>query len=258
MIDPEIQKIVQSRILDIQKEHDVEILLAVESGSRAWGFPSMDSDYDVRFIYRHRLEWYLKVLPERDVIEYPIVGIMDYSGWDLKKSLFLLNKSNPVLFEWFQSPLVYFEKAGFREAFAPALSAYLSPPAMIYHYLHMADRNYREYLKRDYVKVKKYFYVLRPIFACQWVHRFSSAPPMDFEELKNAVLENQELNGVISDLLIRKRSGGELGEEPKIELINDFVEHALFSLHTTAKDFDPEKKSDSQLLNALFISIVLK
>ena len=99
MIDERYFQIITKRLAEIEVEHEVEILYAIESGSRAWGFESTDSDYDVRFIYKHKLEWYLNVLPKRDVIEYPIVDILDYSGWDLRKSLFLLNKSNPVLFE---------------------------------------------------------------------------------------------------------------------------------------------------------------
>jgi len=100
-------KIIQKKLLQIEKEHSVKILYAVESGSRAWGFESTDSDYDVRFIYANPKNWYLNILPKRDVIEYPINDEFDYSGWDLRKALFLLNKSNPVLFEWLKSPIVY-------------------------------------------------------------------------------------------------------------------------------------------------------
>ena len=105
----EIIEIVRIKLLDIEKEHDVKILYAVESGSRAWGFESSDSDYDVRFVYAHRKNWYLNILPKKDVIEYPITDEFDYSGWDLRKTMFLINKSNPVFFEWLKSPIVYFK-----------------------------------------------------------------------------------------------------------------------------------------------------
>ena len=107
VISPSMLPIIQSRLADIETEHNVEILLAIESGSRAWGFESMDSDYDVRFIYRHRPDWYLSVLPKRDVIVYPVDDLLDFSGWDIKKTLFLMSKSNPVLLEWLRSPIVY-------------------------------------------------------------------------------------------------------------------------------------------------------
>ena len=100
---------VKERLLEIEKEKQVKILYAVESGSRAWGFESLDSDYDIRFIYAHNKNWYLNILPKKDVIEYPIVNDFDYSGWDLRKTMFLVNKSNPVLFEWLKSPIVYYK-----------------------------------------------------------------------------------------------------------------------------------------------------
>ncbi len=79
----------------IEKENDVKILFAVESGSRAWGFPSKDSDYDVRFVYMHPVEWYLSIHDKRDVIEYPISDDLDISGWDIKKSVTTICKVKP-------------------------------------------------------------------------------------------------------------------------------------------------------------------
>lgn len=114
----------------------------MESGSRAWGFESSDSGYDVRFIYRHPLWWYVKVLPERDVIELPINEIDDYSGWDIRKTLFLLHKSNPVLYEWLRSPIVYKKDAARFNLLLEASKKYFSPISTSYHYLHMAKNNY--------------------------------------------------------------------------------------------------------------------
>ena len=106
-MEQRIIETIKNRLLEIEKEQNVKILYAVESGSRAWGFESVDSDYDVRFIYAHSKNWYLNILPKRDVIEYPIEDELDYSGWDLRKTMFLINKSNPVFFEWLRSPIVY-------------------------------------------------------------------------------------------------------------------------------------------------------
>jgi predicted nucleotidyltransferase len=86
---------------------DVVVLLAVESGSRAWGFSSKDSDYDARFIYLRRPEAYLSIRAPRDVIERRIVDEVDVNGWDLRKALGLLMKSNPPLLEWLQCPIIY-------------------------------------------------------------------------------------------------------------------------------------------------------
>lgn len=80
----------------------MRFLIAVESGSRAWGFPSPDSDYDIRFIHIHPRDWYLSLQPGRDVIERPIIDNIDLNGWDLRKALGLLLKSNAVVSEWLE------------------------------------------------------------------------------------------------------------------------------------------------------------
>jgi len=174
---------IQRKLPEIEREHNVRILYAIESGSRAWGFESTDSDYDVRFIYVHAKNWYLNILPKRDVIEYPIENVFDFSGWDLRKTFFLMNKSNPVLFEWLRSPIVYLKDDYFFQIIDELSKIYFSPISSIYHYLHMANGNFRQYLQTDIVKTKKYFYVIRPILACLWIEKFNESPPMEFEKL---------------------------------------------------------------------------
>ena len=128
------QKII-SRLKEVEKENNIEILIAVESGSRTWGFESTDSDYDVRFIYKNQKDWYLKIKPERDVIEYPIVDEFDYSGWDLRKTLLLLDKSNPVLMEWMNSTIVYIKNEYFYSNFTKLVDEYFNPISSTHHYL---------------------------------------------------------------------------------------------------------------------------
>jgi predicted nucleotidyltransferase len=144
---------IAAKLTSIEQEHAVKVLYAVESGSRAWGFESADSDYDVRFIYVHEKNWYLNILPKRDVIEYPITDVFDYSGWDLRKALFLLNKSNPVLFEWLNSPIIYYKDEYFYATLEKLSQDYFSPISSVYHYLHMANRNFRQYLQGEQVKM---------------------------------------------------------------------------------------------------------
>jgi len=254
-MEQEVTTIVRDRLLKIEKEHSVRILYAVESGSRAWGFESTDSDYDVRFIYAHPKDWYLNILPKRDVIEYPIVDEFDYSGWDLRKTLFLLNKSNPVLFEWLKSPIVYHRDDCFYSVMEELLIPYFSPVSSIYHYLHMANRNYREYLQTDNVKIKKYFYVLRSLMACVWIETNQESPPMEFEKLMT-LLDDKALLEKIGALLAKKKSGIELGIEPKIPVINDFIEKTLSHFEETVQAFDPKKKPDQYLLENGFIKML--
>ena len=209
----EIINLIKKRLLEVEKEHDVQIIYAIESGSRAWGFESVDSDYDIRFIYMHSKDWYLNVFGKRDVIEYPIIDDFDYSGWDLKKALFLLNKSNPVLFEWLRSPIIYMKSNSHFKILKKVSEEYFSPISSTYHYLHMAKGNYREYLKKDKVRIKKYFYVLRPIFACMWIEQFKESPPIEFENLLELIETDKSIYNNIIELLSRKRAGNEFGIE---------------------------------------------
>jgi predicted nucleotidyltransferase len=249
-----IEKI-KTKLLEIEEENSIRILYAVESGSRAWGFESTDSDYDIRFIYSHNKNWYLNILPKKDVIEYPIIDEFDYSGWDLRKTLFLLNKSNPVLFEWLRSPIIYYKNEYFFKIVEKLSKLYFSPISSIYHYIHMANGNYRQYLQTDEVKIKKYFYVLRPIMACMWIEKYKESPPMEFEKLL-VQIEDKEILERINELLVRKKSGIELGIEQKIPILNNFIEKALTHFEETATTFDPRKKPDQKILEEGFINII--
>ena len=130
-----MEKLICSKLHEIEKENNVKILLAVESGSRAWGFASPDSDYDVRFIYVRPKDDYLRLENVRDVIELPIDDVLDINGWDLQKTLRLLYKSNPTLFEWFSSPIVYLE-TDFADRFRKIMGEYFykEKPVSLYKY----------------------------------------------------------------------------------------------------------------------------
>jgi predicted nucleotidyltransferase len=254
-MERKIYEIIREKLLGIEKEHNVKIVYAIESGSRAWGFESADSDYDVRFVYVHNKNWYLNILPKRDVIEYPIVNEFDYSGWDLRKTMFLMSKSNPVFFEWPNSPIIYYKDEYSYKIMKRLSKEYFSPISSAYHYLHMASGNYRQYLKENEVKIKKYFYVLRPILACMWIEKYQETPPMEFEKLLPLITDNKLLE-IITELLNKKRAGVELRIEPRIEIINNFIEDALEHFENMAKTFDTKKKSKQEFLEEGFIKII--
>jgi len=220
-----MRETILSKLGEIENRENVKILLAVESGSRAWGFASPDSDYDVRFIYVRPKEDYLRLEKTRDVIELPIEGELDINGWDLDKTLRLLRASNPTLFEWFSSPIVYRETA-FAQEFRSIMQRYFSSKRGLSHYLSMASSNYREYLKGNMVKAKKYFYVLRPVLACRWVLDKGSPPPMLFSELMEAELDPVLLPDV-NRLLDLKMNAPEINTIPKIESINRYLDSSL-------------------------------
>lgn len=237
----------------IEREEDVRILYACESGSRAWGFASPDSDYDPRFFYAHRPEWYLVIdrTRHRDVIERPVTGDLDISGWDLPKTLQLYRKSNPPLLEWLHSPIVYIDRYGFADRLRALLPEYYSPAACRYHYLHMASGNYRKYLDRDTVEWKKYFYVLRPLFAVRWIDEGRGIAPMEFPPLVEKTVRDPELKRAIGDLLRRKRSGEELARGPHIPEIMAFIRSEMERLEGWDQEYSAPPR-DAGKLNDLF------
>ena len=250
------------RDLIIQKLHEIEqseqvrILLAVESGSRAWGFPSPDSDYDVRFIYVRPKNEYLRLDQRRDVIELPINDLLDINGWDLNKTLRLLHNSNPTLFEWFSSPIVYMETP-FADTFRAVMNLYFSSKRGLHHYASMASGNYREYLKRDIVKAKKYFYVLRPVLACKWILNHGTPPPMAFAALMDAVLP-EDMRPDVLRLLDLKMNAPEIKEIPRIDRINAYLDESLEAIRQQIEMLPEESSASWDDLNALFLSQLLE
>ncbi|MGF9992037.1 nucleotidyltransferase domain-containing protein [Bacillus mycoides] len=238
----------------IEKENDVKILFAVESGSRAWGFPSKDSDYDVRFVYIHPVEWYLSIHDKRDVIEYPISDDLDISGWDIKKALQLFAKSNPALLEWIRSPIFYSKNSNFPEQLQQKSEKNFDPKATIYHYLHMASKNYREFLQGENVKLKKYFYVLRPILACQWLEEKGTLPPVEFDRL---LIERSVLNE-IEKLLVKKKAGTELDVGLKVQALNQFLEEQIDYYQQYVKGIEKGLGIDIESLNTLFRNMLFE
>ncbi len=234
-IPDEIRTAIAGELDRIETEEGCRILLAVESGSRAWGFHSPDSDFDVRFIYVQRPEWYLSIDLEtrRDVIERPISDELDISGWDIRKALRLFTKSNPPLLEWLASPIVYRLSSGFREALLALLPEYHSTTRSYYHYRQMAEKNYRAYLQGDVVRLKKYLYVLRPLFAVRWLQQGRGVVPMEFARLLVTIEDQPDLVEAVNALVERKMSGEELAEGPAIPVITSFVREELARLEAT-------------------------
>lgn len=216
------------RLRKAESEHSIRIPYACESGSRAWNFASPDSDYDVRFIYVRNSEWYLSfdVERRRDVVEYPIIDDIDCSGWDLRKALYLFTRTNGALFEWLHSPIIYIEDGSLAQSLRELAPRAFNATALCYHYSHMARSNAREYLFREQVRLKKYFYVLRPLLAIRYIEAGLGIPPVRFEQLVEAVAPHQLRHG-IAELLALKSQTSELGLGAPIPPIGAFIESEL-------------------------------
>lgn len=230
----------RQRLRAIELEENVRILYACESGSRAWGFASPDSDYDVRFLYAHPRDWYLQIDEGRDVIERAPDGVWDVNGWDIRKALQLLCKSNPALSEWLRSPYVYCEASlSVRMMQTELNAAYYSRNAAMYHYYHMARGNAFKYVLGQragklQVQRKKYLYVLRPLFACRWIECFEAPPPpVHFPDLfRWAAVEggaaiSDEFQDAVETLLLEKQQAAELGWSDADPVLGRYIEQEL-------------------------------
>ena len=251
MTQNEMNILVPEKLAEIEREHNVTILYAAESGSRAWGFASSDSDFDVRFIYKHPQSEYLKLNEKRDVIELPVNETWDVSGWDLDKALRLLHKSNPAIYEWISSPICY-RRTGFTERIKPLLAEFFSPSKMLYHYLSMARNNIRNHLQAETVRLKRYLYILRPILACLWVMEYNSAPPMRFMDMAGELLPD-DLRALVEYLIAEKVKSSEKYEIPHIGIIDSFIESSVSEVKAYVETLQERHKS-WDMLNEFFRS----
>lgn len=244
---------IKNELSRIEKESDIKIVLAVESGSRAWGFASTDSDWDVRYIYVHRLEWYLRIDQHKDSQGEILPNDIDLAGWELRKALGLFRKSNPPMLEWLRSPIVYLEQFSTAEQLRNLSERYFNPRSCMYHYLSMAKGNFNEFLKdRDLVKIKKYFYVLRPVLACEWIQNEKSFPPMEFDRLVDFQVKDSAVRDAIDRLLVRKIAGEELKEEPRVDVLNEMLAERVKYFSDLVGEVDTVDKPQTETLDELF------
>ena len=257
----DIQKEIQDNLDMIEKKHDVQILLAVESGSRAWGFASPDSDYDVRFIYKHREEEYLRIDTMKDVIEWQLDEVLDINGWDLRKAMLAFGKGNPNVMEWANSPIIYRKTAEWYILKEAALH-YFSEKASLYHYYGIANNTFRSFLTGDMIRYKKYFYALRPLLCCRWIERYHSVPPMEFEKLLVMFDEpddvlTKELYAAIRELLVQKAQTEEKDLSPQMPEIIGFIREECARQKEMSETTADDRKRGYGELNEVFRRLVM-
>jgi predicted nucleotidyltransferase len=225
--DPEAVAAIDGRLDTIRCGAHVATPLVIESGSRAWGFPSPDSDYDCRFLFVRREDDYLSPWPRRDVIETPLTDLLDVNGWDLGKALKLLLKGNAVVIEWLTSPLVYAGDPDFRDDMLTLAAAHAGAERIALHYLHLGERQRHVFLEdgRD-IQLKKIFYALRPATALRWLRLHPGEPvaPMHFPTLMRECGAPAEIREITADLIARKAVTRELGSARIPAPIAEFID----------------------------------
>lgn len=252
----DILKEIQEKLNEIEERENVKILIAVESGSRAWGFASPDSDYDVRFVYVRKQEDYLRLDPPKDVIEWQIDDVLDINGWDLKKALIQFHRGNATLFEWSNSPMIY-KKVPEWDSIYEIAKSFFSVKAGIYHYYGTAQNTYSQYLQDEQVKYKKYFYALRPLLACRYIEEMKCPPPVLFDELIKINLPG-EFRTELERLLEIKKQTDESALNPHMPVILSYISSELVRSKELVSRLEDDRTNDWTMLNQILLKTVCK
>ncbi|WP_430411639.1 nucleotidyltransferase domain-containing protein [Kordia sp.] len=246
----------ETRILEklneIEHDKNIEILFAVESGSRAWGFASPDSDYDIRFVYKHKTEWYLNLWEQKDTIQFITEDELDGSGWDIRKALKLLSKSNASLLGWLFSPIVYRSSGTFLEEMKAVAIDNFNPVAGFFHY-HSMNKNFEETLGSSEMTLKSYFYAIRTALCANWIYKKKTIPPVAFKELYSLLDTDSCL--LLDELILLKSKHIEKSDEPVDIRLIDLVKRIVAENNEVRKDLK-NAKSNPDNFNALFLKTI--
>lgn len=241
---------IQQKLLELEQTENIKILYACESGSRAWGFASPDSDYDVRFFYVRPLDYYLSITNMPDFLDLPLNDELDLRGWDLQKALKLFLKSNSSPYEWLQSPVVYKQDIGFANELRELMPGYFSLRAGANHHASLAFNALTDDLQDAEVNLKRYFYALRSALACLWIVDRQTVPPMEFTKLR-VMISNDAVQHAIEPLLERKRRAVEKAMAKSVPVLQQWLTETLSYCKARIADLPSEKKQTDEL-NALF------
>lgn len=253
-----MQKAILSHLNHVEQENNVKVLLAVESGSRAWGFHSAESDWDVRFVYVHQLDWYLKVNEGKDVIEHMYNDDVDLVGWELRKTLRLFQKSNPALMEWLHSPIIYRADEVFLSRMRGLEPAYFNPIKTMYHYGSIYIKHDKRYLQNAAYPLKRFLYYLRGILACRWVEERQSMPPVLFNDLVYGTVKEEAIRQKIQELLALKKASKENDLKEVDSSLVEYARHWAEFYTERVGTFRPEhEKTFSEALDSILFDMVM-
>ena len=242
------------KLKTIENENKINILFAVESGSRAWGFPSTDSDYDVRFIYKRRVEDYLKINEIDDFIDFEIENELDFKAWDIQKVLRLMLKSNASILEYLQSPIHYIINEAFEKELFDLAESQFNPQKVARHYLGITTRKLIEIEHSNKLNLKNLFYALRSVLAAKWIIEEKTLPPMEFKKL-DYLIKNESISAKIKDYLKLKHTVDESFLTSKdTELINWIIE--LNENLKSKTEFLPKIEFDKKRIDDFFLKII--
>lgn len=253
-MESDIQKEICGKLKEIEEQEQVTILRAVESGSRAWGIASPDSDYDVRFIYVRQPEDYLRLESVKDVIEWQLDEVLDINGWDLKKALVQFRSGNATLFEWANSPIVYKTSLIWDQVYDTA-KTYFSKKTAVYHYYGTAAKTFLQELQEEQVKYKKYFYALRPLMAAKYIEEHGNPPPVLFGDLMKQKFPDG-LKEEVEKILEVKKTSDEGEKYPQNPAVQRYLAEEIERQKRIADQMPDDRNRDWEALNRLFLKVL--
>lgn len=251
-----IKEEILEKLKDTQIKYNVKIPIAIESGSRGWGFASKDSDYDCRFIYVHEKDWYLSVLDKKDFIEYAVDEVFDINGWDLKKALKHIMKSNAVMLEWLMSNEVYIKNECINNKLLEVAKEHFNPISVSYHYLNMAKKKIDDIKAEDESKLKNYFYILRPIACILFIDKYKQVPFMEYRKNLEKIEVEDNVLLEINRLLEIKSDVCESYKIPKNKLLIDYFDTIVEQTEERLKNSKFEKNRDYDSVDIVFKEII--
>ncbi len=236
----------------IEIDHRLSVIYGLESGSRAWGFGSQNSDYDIRFLYVRSVDWYLCIEKRDNILELETANDFDLSGWDLKKALLFLRKSHPVLLEWLRSPIVYVEHSASVQQMREIGKEFFSPRSSLHHYIGWSERTIHRYFQQPNLAAKRYLYAMRPILCCRWIQTVGEQPPLQIQDLITAVDIPIEARLALEDLIKRKRAGHELSLVGRIPVLDHYIHEAIPQIKDFMLTLPKPEYVPFEILNPLF------
>ena len=255
-MNSEIVQNIMDKLHQTEAVHQVKIPLAVESGSRGWGFAAANADYDCRFLYAHNRDWYLSVFKKKDFIEYATDEVYDIRGYDITRALRDIAASKAYIYEWLSSNVVYIRSDNTVEKLRGLAADFFNPIQVSYHFLGLARNMLGDIISEDEAKIKKYFYILRPIINLNFIWQYKKMPHMEFDKNLEEASPPQEICFAIKELKEQKLAMREHDKIPRHRLLASYFEEECQKFERRLKEMKHEKNRDYDAVDKVFRSIV--
>lgn len=247
---------IKNKLIETEKSQNVKIPLAIESGSRGWGFASPDSDYDCRFIYVHEKDWYVRVTEKKDFIEYAADEVFDINGWDLKKVIQHIIKSNAVIYEWLSSNEIYIKNKLVAEELDNLAKHFFNPVSACYHYLSIAKNKFNEVIYYPDAKLKNYFYIMRPLANLDYIQKYKKMPYMEYEKTLSEIEIDQNILNEIKETTNIKKVSNESYKVQQNKILLDYFSNEIEKHTEILKNMKFEKNKDYSEVDNTFRKII--